>query len=623
MNNEDVVLTAGVDVGTVKGVDSLVKQLHEAVNKGIVGGVEAAIKNAQTATEKMQHALARADGYKYEGLPPAKAQVKRLGHIINAQEKFLNEVPLSTATASYIAPVQRRLRANYQQFSRFVGESGEAGNGFPGGRLAIARRLEEINPAINRSRAADRIGDTISATETWLTMTQNMAQLGTTPQERLDNLKIGRAYMLRLRRQAKNAGIEDEPFLHSINGLLDVNKELIDTNKKQIKATEENTGGLFDIVDKYGTYIAAGAGGIAVGNFLSNTLAAYYGNRDAPYTQLRRTAADVAQNFGGAAGAVIGGIIGSLIMPGFGTVVGASIGGGIGSFAGGTWKRNIEAEESSGLDATDSARWEALYGGAGRGWMYGRFMEATGMAGPSDTAGLINSALTFGPAAAFGAISDQQWLALSMHPTYFSALQAGADEQTLLEAYRTDAERLGPGMSQFFVNSLPGMNENLRAAAMSGGIDMVVNDLYEAERMRRKLIELSPKFRQQQYDRIMKDRKARETSWNMAHNGEIYAWARKIGFRQPDWFGTGELTEPMGLKEVNKIWTREPYVKPEDESKYYPPSYGDARDAGTEAALTKRDLYIVIDGENKYVGPVYTQDQELESYIQFSAGSVL
>lgn len=603
MNEEDIVLSVAPEVQKAKGIDEFIKTMREATKMAVASGMNDALENVKSATAVLNQRLDKADSYKYENYSPAEAQYRRLTHYIAAQNQFIQDVELTPATASYIAPVLRRWRANLQRINPLLPETE---------RLESAGQQEGINRALNMTRAAIRANDAISATDKLLQDTNFLTELGDTEGEQLATLKTALNKIRKERTYMQTAGLATDEYM---GGSLSLEKAIQD-NIAALNKNTDNTDTLVDWLSTYGKAMAAGASGIAAGNYVSNIITQYLGNRNTAYTELRHDMANLVQKASGGAGALLGFLLGNVVAPGGGGIVGAAIGGGGAAFLGGSWNRFIAAQESSQEDAIDNAKWNALYGGRGKGWMYARYAEKTGMASVSDIQGLTSATNTFMPAAAFGAVSDDQWLALSMFPNYFAALVAGADEHTMLKAYQADASVLGPGYAQFFSQNLPGMSEGLRAYAMSGAIDMVGNDLNEVTSMQNKINEIAPGFLQDYYARGTKDINARNYAWDRTTKRHISD--KLYSLFKGDISSLDQETIDM----ANTLFEKDSYEKP-DIRDYLVPKYGDARDNGTENALTKRDLNIIIDGEKRYVGPVYTADQELESYIEYSAGSLL
>ena len=583
MNNEDITLSLGVDVSSVKGVDALIKRIKEASQQAIDSGVKDALA---TATTRLKSAVDRAEGYKYKGLDAGLARAKRAGHMIAAEEEFVSSVPHTPETAPVLAAVYRRLRANRQTINPALVESS---------RIENAQRLEEINVELNRMRASQRYIKSVNAVSKWLADTNNATNLGETPDEKVASLRQGRKLLSAMLGVGRTSGqLDNEDQARILAALEGINEGL----REQTKATKDNTESLTTgTISKAISAITGVASMVSAGvSAYSNVMAAGYGDPIHGWTSKRSALASslgpVGNTAGGGLGAIVGGIIGSFFGPAgtaVGTVLGqqlgSGVGGAVGNAAGDWWGKNITRELSTQEDFIKSYRWSALYGDRLLRDRYAALVETTGMASSADVAGLANASTTIGAAAAFGGVSDQQWLALSMHPNYFAALMSGASEAELLTAYRKDAEALGPGMAQYFVGSLPGMNENLRAFAMSpllgytnADIQNVLGQQGVMDLVRRRGINAA-------YERTQKDYAERLKTW-----GDEYSDILEANPNLPSLYNEAELRRMLG----------------------YPDN------------LTKRDLNIIIDGESHNVGEVYTDDSgPTGAMLQYLAGSAV
>ena len=583
MNNEDITLSLGVDVSSVKGVDALIKRIKEASQQAIDSGVKDALA---TATTRLKSAVDRAEGYKYKGIEVGLARAKRAGHMIAAEEEFVSSVPHTPETAPVLAAVYRRLRANRQTINPALVESS---------RIENAQRLEEINVELNRMRASQRYIKSVNAVSKWLADTNNATNLGETPDEKVASLRQGRKLLSAMLGVGRTSGqLDNEDQARILAALEGINEGL----REQTKATKDNTESLTTgTISKAISAITGVASMVSAGvSAYSNVMAAGYGDPIHGWTSKRSALAaslgPVGNTAGGGLGAIVGGIIGSFFGPAgtaVGTVLGqqlgSGVGGAVGNAAGDWWGKNITRELSTQEDFIKSYRWSALYGDRLLRDRYAALVETTGMASSADVAGLANASTTIGAAAAFGGVSDQQWLALSMHPNYFAALMSGASEAELLTAYRKDAEALGPGMAQYFVGSLPGMNENLRAFAMSpllgytnADIQNVLGQQGVMDLVRRRGINAA-------YERTQKDYAERLKTW-----GDEYSDILEANPNLPSLYNEAELRRMLG----------------------YPDN------------LTKRDLNIIIDGESHNVGEVYTDDSgPTGAMLQYLAGSAV
>ena len=583
MNNEDITLSLGVDVSSVKGVDALIKRIKEASQQAIDSGVKDALA---TATTRLKSAVDRAEGYKYKGLDVGLARARRAGHMIAAEEEFVSSVPHTPETAPVLAAVYRRLRANRQTINPALVESS---------RIENAQRLEEINVELNRMRASQRYIKSVNAVSKWLADTNNATNLGETPDEQIASLKQGRKLLSSMLGVGRTSGqLDNEDQARILAALEGINEGL----REQTKATWDNTESLTTgTISKAISAITGVASIVGAGvSAYSNVMAAGYGDPIHGWTSKRSALASslgpIGNTAGGGLGAIAGGIIGSFFGPAgtaVGTVLGqqlgSGVGGAVGNAAGDWWGKNITRELSTQEDFIKSYRWSALYGDRLLRDRYAALVETTGMASSADVAGLANASTTIGAAAAFGGVSDQQWLALSMHPNYFAALMSGASEAELLTAYRKDAEALGPGMAQYFVGSLPGMNENLRAFAMSpllgytnADIQNVLGQQGVMDLVRRRGINAA-------YERTQKDYAERLKTW-----GDEYSDILEANPNLPSLYNEAELRRMLGFPDN----------------------------------LTKRDLNIIIDGESHNVGEVYTDDSgPTDAMLQYLAGSAV
>lgn len=317
--------------------------------------------------------------------------------------------------------------------------------------------------------------------------------------------------------------------------------------KEQVDALQRNTKAIVG----WKTYLAAGATGMYVGNTLSNIATAYYSNRNDPFSSLRRTVADYGQKAGAATGAVIGGILGNLLLPVLGTIIGASVGGAGGAWLGGERKRDIAAAEATQAEAVDQRRWRALYGKRSLGYQYSKMVEATGFATSSDVQTLTSNANTFMAAAAFGGVSDQRYMALSMLPNYYAAMVSGADEHTLMAALQADYASLGPGMAQYF-SQMAGIPENIRAFVGSGMMGEVGKDVKSGlvGRLEGAMEYIAPGALNALYARTRKDRIDNASKWLRTESRGLWGRGEDVFNYSPQ----GVVRpEQMGLFEAARL----------------------------------------------------------------------
>lgn len=224
-----------------------------------------------------------------------------------------------------------------------------------------------------------------------------------------------------------------------------------------------------DAISKVGTWLLGIAGTIMEGRtqWLEDT--------KTPYQTRRATQQQWAQKAGmgaAASGAAVGAAVGS-IVPGIGTVAGAAVGGIGGVLVGGTSyllgkhyedeRRIGDAQQSKTIDML---RWRNLYG-PGVEYNYAQYAENTGYISATSMMGLNQAADMLPGAMMFGAVNEQQMMALSYMPNYWAALMEGRSTSEIASAYAHDIDNLPREMRQYITSLLPGASEDLRAYVQS------------------------------------------------------------------------------------------------------------------------------------------------------------
>lgn len=191
-----------------------------------------------------------------------------------------------------------------------------------------------------------------------------------------------------------------------------------------------------------------------------------------PYQTRRDVRQGFAQNFGLAAagiGAAAGAKIGTVIMPGVGTAVGAGIGAVVGALPGavsyllGThYKDEKKIGDAWQSEAIKMARYYNLYGSA-VDYNFSGAVQNTGYMSRESVLQLNQTSDMLPGALSFGAVSEQQMMALSLAPNYYRALMEGASTSDIMEAYRQDMKNLPREYRQYITSILPGASEDLRA----------------------------------------------------------------------------------------------------------------------------------------------------------------
>lgn len=227
--------------------------------------------------------------------------------------------------------------------------------------------------------------------------------------------------------------------------------------EKRLKENATATQSLTGMLVSYKTAIAAGAGGILAGSKLSSMAASVLGNRQNPVGEIRNDINKIVKAVGGSMGAAIGFAIAG--------PVGAAVGGFLGALSGGFAERTKAAADAAKVDTIEALRMRNLYGLRAGSYNMMKYAGALGYAKEEDIQGIMSATNIAPYSAAFGDISDKQWLGLSLMPNYFAALFGGATPEEALDAYRRDQMNLGTGLGQLATAYAGGLgpSENLRA----------------------------------------------------------------------------------------------------------------------------------------------------------------
>lgn len=349
----------------------------------------------------------------------------------------------------------------------------------------------------------------------------------------------------------------------------------------------ENTQASTNLVQTIRSNLSAGAGGIALGSMLSSRAAAIYRNRETPFSELRGEINKGVKYIGGTLGAVIGGLAGPL---------GAAIGGALGSVIGGYAERSQEASDAAKQDTIQMLRMRHLYG---RG-SFNSAMLAQGL-GYIDMADYQNiaSAANVAPyAAAFGDISEKQWIGLSMMPNYMAAIFGGASPEEAMAAYQQDLGKLGTGLGQYATSLLGGLglSENLRAFVTSDNFRRWQQAGLTLADYEQVLSEVAPGYEEALFNETLKNR-----------------GVRNIGVQRGTWT----------TSKYN--YAGEMYGRPRNAEETIHAFYGEQMLPKFDIdsmGFVKRELIINIDNNRVDVGPVYTFDGDwLTGATSYSVGS--
>lgn len=362
--------------------------------------------------------------------------------------------------------------------------------------------------------------------------------------------------------------------------------DLIIATRNQTKAT---TG----LIGTIRGAMTMGSAGIAFGAMLSTRAANILGDRDTGFTQIRDEVNKGIKYAGGAIGAVLGAAIAGPI--------GAAILGAIGAVAGGSAERSKAAATVGKLDSIEMLRLRNLYGSKAGSFFMMRLMSQEGYATAEDFTNLASASNVAPYAAAFGKVSEDQWMALSFMPNYFSAWFGGGTPEQLMDAYRKDMRTLGPGMGQLMTSMAggAGLNENLRAFVLSDNyLDWKASGKTMAE-----------------YDEDL--RRAASGYEHAVHkeavgNRKTEAYSVRRGI----WSTSGFDYSPRGGASPGRVTSWDQYkAQPLIDFKTGRPV--------EEQAYTPRELNIYIEDKRVKVGTVYTRNDEasMHNYASYTVGS--
>lgn len=246
-------------------------------------------------------------------------------------------------------------------------------------------------------------------------------------------------------------------------------------------------GGFFD-----GRYLSPAAiagyitGGVKIATSVMEGRTQWLADTESPYQTRRDVRQGWAQKYGMVAtgggallGAKAGAALGTAVAPGLGTAVGGVIGGVVGAIPGavatvvGThYKDEKKIGDSYQNRAVDMLRYYNLYG-SGVDYNYAQMAEGTGYISRGDLLQMNQAADMFAGALSFGAVGEQQMMALSLAPNYYRALMNGASTQEMAEAYAADMAALPRQYRQYITSLLPGASESLRAFTSSNAFGYV------------------------------------------------------------------------------------------------------------------------------------------------------
>lgn len=176
---------------------------------------------------------------------------------------------------------------------------------------------------------------------------------------------------------------------------------------------------------------------------------------------------------GAGVGAKIGGAIGGI--PGMigGALIGA-IPGAVSWLTGQHYKDEKKLGDSYQARAIGMNSLYALYGDR-VDYNYAQLAGGTGYVSQEAVLGVTQAADYLPGAMAFGAVNEQQMMALSYMPNYYRAILEGAGTADLLAAYKNDIENIPPMYRQYISSLLPGINEEIRGFVSTSAYDQIAS----------------------------------------------------------------------------------------------------------------------------------------------------
>ena len=172
---------------------------------------------------------------------------------------------------------------------------------------------------------------------------------------------------------------------------------------------------------------------------------------------------------GAAAGFAVGGPIGAL----GGAVIGA-VPGAISWLAGRHYNDEKKLGDAYQARAISMNSHYALYGDR-VDYNYAQLAGGTGYVSQEAVLGVTQAADYLPGAMAFGAVNEQQMMALSYMPNYYRAILEGAGTADLLAAYKNDIENIPPMYRQYISSLLPGINEEIRGLVSTSAYDQIAS----------------------------------------------------------------------------------------------------------------------------------------------------
>ena len=565
----DIELNAGVNIAEIKGADKLADVITDSIVRGMSASERLAKKRDEFASLYSDISSRGRAGDVTDALYLQKLYNKALGASF---EKVRSE----EATIELLAARER----NRLTLSGFRSE----------GRMLEQAAARKRVMGLEDKAATERYLESMAKVEAM--QESGDAYRYRNREEYLNSLFVAREDLQAAYRASKAAEtLTDEDRKNYYHDIRNINKEIKRLNR-----------GLPKFIDDYKTITAVGAVGTAFGSKLSSTITGIYGNMETPFSQIRDIGNSVTKAAGGVIGTVIGGIIGTAVgMPWLGT----ALGGAVGSVAGGTGERTKAAADASKPQAIAMLRYRSLYGNriGAAGYNAALMAQKTGYVTAQDVMGMAAGSNTFMASAAFGGISEQQWLALSMMPNYYNALVSGASVEEQMAAYAQDMNVLGSGMGQYMTGLLGGLgpNENIRAFVQSDSFARFLSDYDKLSAFEKEQLSYAKGYEGAQYREGLAN--LRTANWNMRRGTYTVSPYNYEGANRIQGFAAGALDNALNLFTLLNARGRNAFLS-----------------SAPSDALVPRELNIIIDGEKLNVGTVYAAEEDLHNYMTYSAG---
>ena len=221
-------------------------------------------------------------------------------------------------------------------------------------------------------------------------------------------------------------------------------------------------------------------GGLSIADDIMQGRTRWLADTKTPYDTRREVRQGWAMNYGKKAafgGAGLGATVGFAVGGPIGALGGAVIGavpGAISWLAGRHYNDEKKLGDAYQARAISMNSHYALYGDR-VDYNYAQLAGGTGYVSQEAVLGVTQAADYLPGAMAFGAVNEQQMMALSYMPNYYRAILDGAGTADLLAAYKNDIENIPPMYRQYISSLLPGINEEIRGFVSTSAYDQIAS----------------------------------------------------------------------------------------------------------------------------------------------------